>query len=175
MSDEKIEYFQFHAINEFMVDDYKLQVLKSVFSGFEKLPSEWQKKLNAEVKMKITVPGFRNSSVAPFGLKARGAIKPFENDPDFVSVVLQSWLWLHKDLANTVKKLLDSRGWEILPVEADRTKLPGFMTRWPAKEDYTVVLEAFHSENPDSKDTDDDISLMCVWLSLRLPYTVKED
>lgn len=175
MSDKQIEYFQFHAINEFMVDDFKRLVLKSVFSGFEKLPSEWQKKLNSEVKTKINVSGFRNSALAPVGLKVRAALKPFENDPNFVGVVLQSWLILHNDLAIIVKNLLEGRGWEILSVDADRTELPGFMTRWPEKEDYQIVLDAFHKENPDSSASDDDISLMCVWLSTRLPYLVKEE
>lgn len=175
MSDKKIEYFQFHAINEFMVNEYKTQVFRDVFVGFGNLPPEWQKKINSEVKNKIVVGGFRNSSMAPVGLKVRSAIKPFENDPEFVGIILQSWLLLHKELATNVKALLDGRGWEILPIDADRTKLPGFMTRWPEKEDYQAVLDAFHKEYPDSHDSDDDISLMCVWLSTRLPYLVKEE
>lgn len=175
MNDKKVEFVEFRAINEFMIIDYMTQVLKSVFSRLDGLPLEWQKKINNEVKTKIVVGGFRNSIMAPAGLKARNAIKPFENDPVFVGVILQAWLLLHIELANNVKILLEERGWDILPVETDRTKLPGFMTRWPAKEDYQAILEAFHAAYPDSIDSDDDISLMCVWLSTRLPYLVKEE
>jgi hypothetical protein len=54
-------------------------------------------------------------------------------------------------------------------VEVDRTRLPGFLTQWPEEDDYEVIYEIFTEDYPDSDYGIDDVSLMAVWLSLRLP------
>jgi len=37
---EKVEYLPFHAINEFMRDDYRLVVISEVLTNQEKIPAE---------------------------------------------------------------------------------------------------------------------------------------
>jgi hypothetical protein len=69
-----------------------------------------------------------------------------------------------------VYDLLVARGWELLPPEADRTVLPGFLTKWPKGETFEVLNEVFLKMYPGTQASDDDISLMVVWLSGRLPY-----
>ncbi|HVN56421.1 MAG TPA: hypothetical protein VMT46_18990, partial [Anaerolineaceae bacterium] len=68
-----------------------------------------------------------------------------------------------------------AREWEILPVDADRTKLPGFLTTWPKSESFDALTAAFRDANQDGEDDPDRISLMAVWLGGRLPYNLEED
>ncbi len=67
-------------------------------------------------------------------------------------------------------EVLTGRGWELLPPEADRTALPGFLAAWPAGEHFDVIAAAFREAYPQSEAEDDDINLMTVWLGNRLPY-----
>jgi hypothetical protein len=62
----------------------------------------------------------------------------------------------------------------VLPVEAYRTKLPGFLNRWPKAEQFDVLDEAFRAAHPETASSKDDISLMVVWISTRLPYELVE-
>jgi len=47
--------------------------------------------------------------------------------------------------------------------------LPGFLTQWPEEDDYEKIYDDFIKNYPDSDYGIDDVSLMAVWLSLRLP------
>jgi hypothetical protein len=170
MDDQQVEFLPFHAINEFMVNDYRLQVLQTVFSQFGKLPGARRAAINGLVKRLIQVPGFRNSTLAPAGVKARSAATVFERQPEFVAQVLQSWADLNPDLREKVHAFLSAREWDLLPAEADRSKLPGFTPEWPEGQDYDVLGEGFAEMYPDVTVDVNDLRLMMVWLSGRLPY-----
>ena len=58
----------------------------------------------------------------------------------------------------------------MLPVEADRTQLPGFIPSFPKEEDFEKLILAFKEKYPAIEASDDDISLMIVWVSGRLPF-----
>jgi len=58
----------------------------------------------------------------------------------------------------------------VLPIEAERAKLPGFMTRWPKDEDFDILYEAYTGRYPESEANSDDVSLMVVWIGGRLPF-----
>jgi len=64
---------------------------------------------------------------------------------------------------------------ELLPVDADRAKLPGFLVRWPQKDSYDVLDAAYAEAYPDAKTETDDLRLMVVWMSGRLPYEMVDD
>jgi len=70
--------------------------------------------------------------------------------------------------------LLEAHGWKILPLDANRTKMPGFMIQWPQEDDFDTLYGSFREVNPDSEASDDDLGLMAVWLSGRLPYEMVE-
>jgi hypothetical protein len=74
-----------------------------------------------------------------------------------------------------VYDLLVEKGWEILPAEANRAKLPGFMTIWPKGQDFEALNQAFHQKYPAVETSSDDISLMVVWVSGRLPYATEAE
>ncbi len=175
MDDKKATFLPFNAINQFMIPEYRLSVLQRVFNGLERLSGPRKGTVNGLVKRLVSVPGFRNSSVAPAPLKAKSAVNAFERNAEFASQVIMAWSELNPELRQQVYDFLVTRNWEILPAEADRTKLPGFLTRWPKGEDFEVLDKAFLEAHPDKTASDDDVRLMVVWLSDRLPFDNDEE
>lgn len=167
---QQTQFFHFHTLNEFMLPEFRQQVLTQVMTNLESLPADLRSRLNGQIRQLVKVPGFRNSSLAPAQVKARSAGQAFERSPQFVANVLAAWSDLNADLRQQVYDFLTARGWTILPLDADRTKLPGFLTRWPKAEQFDVLDEAFRAQHPETTASKDEISLMVVWLSTRLPY-----
>ena len=172
MDDKKVEFFPFHGINEYMLADFRLNVIQTVLANLDKLPGERRSAINGLIKRNLQVPGFRNSAMAPAGVKARAAVTPFERRPDFAAQILQGWSELHPELRQKVYDFLKAREWDVLPHEADRTKLPGFMTVWPEGQNYDVLDAAFAEMFPDDKPENNDLRLMIVWIANRLPYNM---
>ncbi len=173
-SDKQVAFLPFHALNEFMRSDYRREVIRTALLGPGALPDGIRKALERQVRRHVRVPGFRNSAKAPLSLTARHLPEAFEKNPELVKVVLAAWAARRTALGAQVYELLDERGWEMLPLEADRTKLPGFLTAWPAGEDFEKINQAFTEKYPQEPAETDDISLMTVWLSGRLPVDVEE-
>jgi len=170
MADQKsVSFIKFSAINEFMLDDYRIRVLQRIFDQFANLAPDWQRKLVLGIKSRLVIPGFRNPNQAPQGLKMRHAVQAFQKDAAFCGLVLQIWSETHPGLRAKVAEILAAKGWELLPVEVDRSILPGFLTEWPEGEDYDTVEKAFHEAGGSSDESEDDIRLMAVWVSGRLP------
>lgn len=176
MDDNQIRYLPFHAINEFMNDDFRLSVIQAVLKDIEKLPGEQRGRLNSLIRKHVSVAGFRNSALAPLAIRVKGSITPFERRPEFAAQVLQGWSELHAELRTRIYEMLKTRQWEqVLPAEADRSKLPGFMTQWPKAETYEVLDQAYAEMYPDIPEESDHIRLMAVWVANRLPYELFED
>ena len=177
MDDKRIQYFPFHAINEYMLPEFRLNVIGAVLRGLDKLSGPRRAAINNQIKRFVSVPGFRNSSAAPLGVKIRSAVAPFEKYPDVTATFLQAWCELNAELCQRVFATLQSRSFEnVLPADADRSRLPGFLTTWPKVETYEALDEAFFAANPGWEQTPtDDIRLMVVWLVNRLPYDLFED
>ena len=166
---KEVRFLPFHAINEFMLDEYRLEVITKVMTSLSGLPDRYNSTINRLSKKLVKVPGFRNSLRAPLQYKLKSLIAAFEKNPEFVATIISGWAELNHDLRERVFRLLNSRNWEILPLDTDRTKLPGFITVWPIGENFDVLSRAFNDANPDSSASNDDISLMTVWISVRLP------
>jgi len=175
MGDKKAEFLPFHAINEFMTDEYRQEVVRLVLIRQDELPEPDQAALNKLAKKTVSVPGFRNEAKAPAALKVKPFIQAFDKNPNLVAEVISAWSQLHPDLRTQVYDLLISLEWEVLPPEADRTKLPGFLTRWPAGQDFEHINQEFIEKYPEVQAEANDVSLMVVWLSGRLPVDVGEE
>jgi hypothetical protein len=173
--EETIEFLPFHAINEFMRDDYRLEVVRSALVALPSLPAEYRSALDLLTRRLVQVAGFRNSAKAPLVKRIRPTAEAFTKSANLAAVVLACWAEAHAELRQQVYDLLVARGWELLPVEADRSALPGFDLDWPAGEDFTTLNDAFQEANPQSAATSDDVSLMVVWLSVKLPYNTGEE
>jgi hypothetical protein len=172
--DKEVNFFPYHAINEFMTDEYRDAVVRSVLLAYDSLPEEYSSRIDRNIKKSVQIPGFRNSAKAPAQLRVKPAIDSFQKNPALVAAILSAWAELHVTLRQQVYDMLISRGWDLLPIDADRTKLPGFLTKWPKGEDFETLYAAFTADQPDEKPEMNDVSLMVVWLSGRLPYEFTE-
>ncbi|MFQ5615863.1 MAG: hypothetical protein ACE5GO_05320, partial [Anaerolineales bacterium] len=130
--DKEVAFLPFHVVNEFMRNDYRLNVVRTATFALPKLPKNLRSAVDRQTRRYAKVPGFRNSAKAPPALKARHLVGAFGKSPDLVAAVLAAWAETKPELRQQVYDLLEAREWEILPIEADRTKLPGFLTTWPA-------------------------------------------
>ncbi|MEJ2600405.1 MAG: hypothetical protein P8Z00_18870, partial [Anaerolineales bacterium] len=90
-----------------------------------------------------------------------------------VGAILAIWAQSKPELRQQVYELLVEKGWEVLPAEANRAKLPGFATVWPKGQGFEELNQAFHEKYPQVEASGDDISLMVVWVSGRLPYEIE--
>ncbi len=171
MSDKSVEFAPFHALNEFMRPDYRQTVVRVALTALPKLPKHLREPIDRMTKQIVRVPGFRDGSQAPASFKVAPTASAFEKSPDLVAAILAAWAESQADLRAKVYDLLKERGWELLPLEADRTKLPGFLTKWPGEDqDFDILNTVYAEKHPGEEASTDDVSLMVVWLSGRLPF-----
>ena len=166
---KKIKFIPFHAINEFMRNDFRLIVIRTTLLSYNQLDRKYALPIDQLTKRYVKVAGFRNSAKAPATVKAVAMVKAFETQPKLVAAILQAWSETQPGLRQKVYDLLLRRGWKLLPIEFNRTKLPGFLTRWPAEDDYDTIYNSLLQDYPDLEVSIDQTSLMVVWLSGRLP------
>lgn len=172
MSDSQIEFLPYNAINEFMLPEYRLEVIQRVFTHLNDLPGERRAAINHQIKRLVTVPGFRNSAVAPIPLKIKASVSAFERSAALVVQVLSAWAELQPEFCQRVFDFLKARGWDVLPVNADHTVIPGFFTTWPEADSFEVLDQAYLEQYPEKTESENDVRLMIVWLSDRLPLDV---
>ncbi len=172
---QKVRFLPFHAVNEFMRNDYRMAVVRATLLALSDLPENFRRPVESLTKKLVKVPGFRHSDKAPARVRVIPTAEAFEKSPDLVAAILSAWAEAHGDLRQKVYDLLKSRNWEIFPLEVERTKLPGFGIKWPKGEDFATLVKAFREMHPGDETSDDDISLMIVWVGGRLPYPAAED
>ncbi len=170
MSTEQAQFLPFNAINLFMRNDFRSEVVKTALMTIPQASKAVQRRFDSLTKQWASIPGFRNSVQAPLGLKIKSFTTAFEKSPEVATFVLQQWADHNADLRQKVYDFLVERHWELLPVEADRSKLPGFIPTWPEGEDFEKLYTAFTTRYAEIEASQDDVSLMVVWLSTRLPY-----
>jgi hypothetical protein len=175
MSEKEAALIPFHAVNEFMRPDFRMSVVRSTLNGLAELPEEHRHAIDRLTKKSVKIPGFRNSGKAPSALKAGPIAQTFEKNPELVASILAAWAELHAPLRKEVFELLDTRGWDLLPLQADRKKLPGFFTTWPKVESFESLNQDYTEKHPDSSYNSDEVSLMIVWVSARLPYELIDE
>ncbi len=148
MDDKTVSYLPFHAINEFMRDDFRLEVVKSALLGLPELPKEDRIRVEILCKEHIQIPGFRNIKNAPVHLKIKPTSEAFIKNPQVVSAILSAWAEIHNELRQNVFDLLIFRGWDVLPLQADRNRMPGFVPEWPNWRGFRCPLQGVQREIP---------------------------
>lgn len=174
-SDKELGFLPFHAINEFMLDEYRLKVIQTVLTSLDLLPDKHSRTINNLMRKHVKIAGFRNSLKAPIGLKLKQLGKAFEKSPEIVAAIISAWADINFDLKQKVYEMLENRDWDLLPIEADRTKLPGFLTSWPSEDNFDSLYECFNQMFPHNPSEKNDVSLMVVWICGRLPYKFNEN
>jgi hypothetical protein len=193
---QNTELLPFHAINEFMRSDFRMHIVRETLTSLDDLTENKRNAINQLIKKLVKVPGFRNSDKAPVVVKLLPTVTVFEKNPFLVAAIIDGWLSIHQELAQQVYSVLEHRNWKlfppdmeissisdiqgiiqewrVLPISIDRSKLPGFYTIWPAENAFEAIYETFTQLYPDAISSIDEVSLMAVWLSLRLPYNIEE-
>ncbi len=171
---EKAQFIPFNALNEFMIADFRRAVIHETLSKIDQASEEQQKAIKNLIRKMVKVHGFRNSALAPLPLKVNGAVNSFERSAEFVKHIVQAWAEIKQEMRHKTYQLLSERNWEVFPEDMDRGQLPGFLTRWPAAEDFEVLVNAYREKYPEDEISDDDICLMLVWISGRLPVEMVE-
>lgn len=169
------KYLPFHAVNEFMRDDYRLTVLQEVLSDQSTITSEARSRIGRLISKGVQIPGFRNSNQAPVAIKVKHSTSLFERSPEFAASVIEAWSNLHGELKKDLAELLKSRGWNIPVVDTDRSQLPGFQIDWNKADTFEVLIDEIKKKNPGTQESDDNISLMAVWVGNRLPYNLYDE
>ncbi len=169
MKKEKQAFLPFHAVNEFMRDDFRMQVIQGVFSQVEKCASESRSRLIKLVNKGVQVPGFRNGNQAPVHIKVKNSQGYFEKSAEFAGVVMECWSQLHNDLRENLHALLLEYDWKIPALSEDLSLLPGFQVDWPKGQSFEYLCQTVREKYPDTQESDDEISLMVVWVGNRLP------
>lgn len=194
---EKTEFLPFHAINEYMRPDFRLKVIRDTLNAQSSMEEQLANEINQQIKKNVSIPGFRNSEKAPTMVKVVPTSKAFEKNPELVAIILSGWAELNTRLRGEVYSLLKEKGWKIFsedeaslssaqvtemvkgwpvfPIRMDRTKLPGFYSHWPKGQDFEALYKKYAELHPDSDASIDRVSLMAVWLTMRLPFQVDED
>ncbi len=173
MSDKsQIEYLPFHAVNEFMRDDYRMTILHEVFNGLEKCTSMQRQLILRLFSKGIQIPGFRNSSLAPLGMKIKNSTSLFIKSSEFSATIMECWSNLHPELKMIMLAQLTEHGWKPQSADTDRSLLPGFQIDWPKKDTFEVLIKEVRESHPEISESDDDISLMAVWIGNKLPYNL---
>lgn len=192
----EMNFLPFHAINEFMRPDFKLSIIREVVNSTSLLPPDQASDLSSAVKRVVKIPGFRNSEKAPALVKVMPMLKAFDKSPELVFAIISSWAVIHIDLCQQVFSILQKRNWPtidtaagisyatmasdiiekwpVLPPEVNRKHAPGFLPRWPKGEDFEALFTTYTELFPTSDSSIDQVSLMAVWLTLRLPYEIDE-
>jgi hypothetical protein len=193
---EQTEFLPFQAINNYMRPDFRLAVIRETLNGQASIQENLSDDLNQRIKKYVSVPGFRNSEKAPAFIKVVPTSKAFEKYPELVASLLACWAEIYTRLREEVYSVLKSRNWKtlseteisptledfseivkewpIFPILMDRTKLPGFYSHWPKAEEFEVIYSSYTEKYPDSTVSIDKVSLMVVWLAMRLPFQVDE-
>ena len=197
MSENTIEFLPLHAINEFMRPDFRITVIRKTLTSLPKLPDNLSGSINHLTRRFVKVPGFRNSEKAPTMVKVLPMANAFEKSSELVGAVLSAWAEAQAELRAQVNHVLKERNWAffpdaihslhdlpalkterdwgILPIAADRAKLPGFLVYWPKGEDFENLYDTYTKLYPEATASLDEVSLMAVWLSMRLPYHITEE
>jgi hypothetical protein len=175
VNEKKAEFLPFHAVNEFMRDDYKFSILQEVMTHFEDCDKDKIMRVNRIFVKWVQIPGFRNSSLAPVAARIKHSVGLFEKLPDFAALMIECWSERHQELKQAVWQILDAKNWKPLPSEADRTQLPGFMLDWPKGDTFDLFIKAINESKPELNESDDNISLMVVWVGNKLPYNLFDE
>lgn len=175
--DKKIEYIPFNAVNEFMREDFRLLVLQEVFSKLEQCTAMQRQLILRLFSKGVQISGFRNSGLAPLPIKIKNSTTLFERSAEFAGTIMECWSNLHSKLKEAMFTVLSERDWNPHPIALDRSRLPGFQIVWPKADTFDSLIKSIQDSQPNLQESDDNISLMAVWVGNRLPYNlfIEED
>jgi hypothetical protein len=163
------DYLPYKAINVLIEREYLEKVLGMILKNKDKLPKEELIILNNLFKQYVNVLGFRNPVRAPLPLQIKAYASAFEQKDEVIPSSLSAWAKINLDFAEQVKSWLETEGWNDLALERRYTEGEGFINDWPEKFSFDQLEKKFKKANPSTDYNRDDLILMVIWISGRLP------
>lgn len=167
----EVENLPFKTINVFIERDFLEALVKQILSNLKMLSKEDQKKFNQLFRKYVTVLGFRNPLHAPQPLQIKAYATAFEDKEEVIPFTLSTWAKVQEDLANKVMDWLKAEKWEDLALYREFDDSLGFKNDWPENLELDTLVAKFQEKYPDIEATKDDLSLMLLWVSGRLPIS----
>lgn len=165
----EIEYLPFKSINVFINRDYLERVIRLVLQEYRQLPKEKARSFVTQFREHVNILGFRNTIKAPISLQVNALASAFEEKNEVVPFTLSTWTLVRSSLAAEVKSWLKSEGWKGLSVDREFNDTEGFLSDWPKKLTFGKIIKDFKKTKPDVEFENDDLILMVIWISGKLP------
>lgn len=163
------EYLPYKTINVFIESDYLRIILENIIKNINKLPKEDQISFGQSFREYVNILGFRNPMRAPLPLKVNAYLRAFEDMDEVIPFTLSIWTKIHRDFASEVKSWLESEGWTGLSLERDFDETEGFVSNWPESLTFEKLTKEFEKAHPELDYDEDDLILMILWISGKLP------
>jgi hypothetical protein len=163
------EILPFKSINVYIEREYLEKVVKNILEGVGKLNKEEQVRFSQNFRKYISVLGFRNPLRAPLSLQVNAFASAFEGKDEVIPFSLTTWSKVNSELADKVQSWLESEGWEDLALARDFEEDNGFVLDWPDDLSFDQVEKNFQKAHPDFEYDRDDLILMVLWITGKLP------
>jgi len=157
------------SLNVFLLPDFRREILTTVLNQKDNLPPEIKQEFRQAIKEFVKISGFRNPLAAPQALQVRAMESPFEKESRFVKAILSSWADINSDLQPKVQALIPELGFEPndqAPLYPDPEN--AFAVGWPEDLSFEKLADLV-KQKTETDASSNEISLMTVWLTGRLP------
>lgn len=163
------EILPYKTINVFIERDHLRNILEHIIKNINTLSKEDQISFGKSFREYVDILGFRNSMRAPLPLQVNAYVRAFEDMDEVIPYTLSTWTKIRKDFALKVKDWLDSEGWKALVLERNFDETEGFIRDWPESLTFEKMIKGFEKANPDYDFDENDLFLMVLWISGKLP------
>jgi len=157
------------SLNVFLLPDFRREILTTVLNQKDNLSPEIKQEFRQAIKEFVKISGFRNPLAAPQALQVRAMESPFEKESRFVKAILSSWADINSDLQAKVQAVLPELGFEPndqAPLYPDPEN--AFAVGWPEDLSFEKLADLV-KQKTETDASSNEISLMTVWLTGRLP------
>jgi hypothetical protein len=168
------DIYPYKAINVFLERDDLEQLLEMIIKEKDSLTKQDQIEFNNEFRKHVTILGFRNPVRAPISLQVNAYASAFEQKDEVIPFTLSTWTKIQPNLAEKVKIWLEAEGWDELKLERQFEEGEGFIKKWPDDYSFDKLVDEFTKANPDPEFSRNDLILMVLWISGRLPNQESE-
>jgi hypothetical protein len=162
-------YLPYKAINVFVERDYLNQILEETLMGKSKLSKKEQIQFANQLKHYVNVLGFRNPTIAPLPLQVRALRSAFVEKDEVIPFILSTWVKININFAEKVKTWLVKNQWKNLAYEREYQETEGFLISWPDDLTFDNIVKKYKKDHPEEDFDRNDLILMVIWLSGRLP------
>jgi len=157
------------SLNVFLLPDFRREILTTVLYQKDDLSPDNTQELRQAIREFVKISGFRNPLAAPQALQVRAMESPFEKESRFVKAILSSWADINSDLQAKVQAVLPELGFEpndqaLLYPDPENA----FAVGWPEDLSFEKLADLV-KQKTETDASSNEISLMTVWLTGRLP------